>query len=339
MNPRHRRLLIPGLLIALLVVVLLSSLARRADGAEAGPDVVSRMSDPRITESSGLAVSVKHDDLAYTINDSGNAPIVFAVKISTGAVVGTTTITGSTPVDTEAIAIDGDGELWVADTGDNEANRTDVALYALPEPGPGDHSVAAKRYPLTYPSGPADVETLLINPRTGAKGVVTKGLFAGELLALPKKLSTQKPNKAKSTGHDMPAMVTDGVMSANGRFALVRTYSDVHLYDAKTWKSIRSHRTPPQPQGESIAIERTQKSYLIGSEGANSALIRIPLTLPKVATPKPTAKAKPSANPTKGSATSSTGKDGSGFAGSIWVWVVGGVALVAAIASAASRRT
>lgn len=334
MNPRHRRLLIPGLLIALLVVVLVSSLARRANGAEAGPDVVSHMSDPRITESSGLAISVKHDDLAYTINDSGNDPIVFAIKISTGAVVGTTTITENTPIDTEAIAIDGDGQLWVADMGDNEERRTDVALYGLPEPGPGDHSVAAARYPITYPGGPADVETLLINPRTGAKGVVTKGLFAGELLALPKKLVADKPNQAKETGHDMPAMVTDGVMSADGRFALVRTYNDAYLYDARTWKLIRSHATPRQPQGESIAIERSQKSYLIGSEGANSALIRIPLTLPRA---KPAAKPTPSK--TAKPAASSKGADDGGFAGSIWLWAIGGVALVSAIASAASRRT
>ena len=335
MNPRHRRLLIPGLLIALLVVVLVSSLARRADGAEAGPDIVSRMDDARITESSGLAVSVKHDDLAYTINDSGNDPIVFAVEISTGAVVGTTTITGHTLVDTEALAIDGDGELWVADTGDNQEQRSDVALYALPEPGRGDHSVAATRYPLTYPGGPADVEALLINPRTGAKGVVTKGLFAGELLALPRKLTADQPNEAEATGHDMPAMVTDGVMSANGRFALVRTYSEVRLYDAKTWKSIRSASTPPQPQGETIAFERSQKSYLIGSEGASSALIRIPLTLPEVK-PAPT----PTADPKQ---TEASGKDenraSGGFAGSIWLWAIGGVALIAAIASAASRRT
>ncbi|VXB67132.1 hypothetical protein [Aeromicrobium sp. 9AM] len=334
MNPRHRRLLIPGLLIALLVVVLVSSLARRADGAEAGPDVVSHLSDARITESSGLAVSVKHDDLAYTINDSGNAPIIFAVKISTGAVVGTTTITGNTPLDTEAIAIDGDGELWVADTGDNQERRTDVALYALPEPGPGEHSVAAERYPLTYTSGPADVETLLINPRTGAKGLVTKGLFAGELLSLPSKLSTQKPNVAKPTGHDMPALVTDGVVSANGRFALLRTYSDVHLYDAKTWKLTRSHETPPQPQGESIALERSQKSFLIGSEGANSALIRVALTLPKV-TPVP----KTETTPAKSTGSAATSGGDNGFAGSTWIWAIGVVALLAAIASAATRRT
>lgn len=335
MNPRHRRLLIPGLLIALLVVVLVSSLARRADGAEAGPEVVSRMSDPRITESSGLAISVKHDDLAYTINDSGNEPIIFAIKVSTGAVVGTTTITENTPIDTEAIAIDGDGELWVADTGDNQERRTDVALYALPEPGTGDHSVAAERYPITYPGGPADVETLLINPRTGAKGVVTKGLFGGELLALPSKLAADRANEAKALGHDMPAMITDGSMSADGRYALLRSYSDAYLYDATTWKPIRSAPTPAQAQGESIAFERSQKSYLIGSEGANSALIRIPLTLPKAeVVPTPTAKPTKQAGSTK-----DANRAGSGFAGSIWLWVVGGVALVAAIASAASRRT
>jgi hypothetical protein len=335
MNPRHRRLLIPGLLVALLVVVLVSSLARRADGAEAGPDVVSRINDPRITESSGLAISVKHDDLAYTINDSGNAPIVFAIKISTGAVVGTTTITGNTPLDTEAIAIDGHGELWVADTGDNQERRTDVALYALPEPGAGVHSVAAKRYPLSYPDGPADVETLLINPRTGTKGVVTKGLFAGELLSLPKNLTTQGPNAAKVVANDMPALVTDGTMSADGRFALLRTYSDIHLYDARTRKQIRSQPAPPQPQGESIALERSQKSFLIGSEGADSALIRVPLTLPKTSEPKPTA------TPTAGRPTAKDDNHdaGDGFAGSMWIWAVGGVALIAAIASAASRRT
>jgi hypothetical protein len=336
MNPRHRRLLIPGLLIALLVVVLVSSLARRADGAEAGPEVVSRISDSRITESSGLAVSVKHDDLAYTINDSGNAPIVFAVKISTGAVVGATTITGWTPLDTEAIAIDGDGELWVADTGDNQERRSDVALYALPEPGPGNHSVAATRYPLTYASGPVDVETLLIDPRTGARHLVTKGLFAGELLDLPRTLSTDHANEVKVAGHDMPAMVTDGVMSADGRHALLRTYSDVHLYDAKSWKALRTDTTPAQPQGESIAIEQSQKSYLIGSEGASSELIRMPLALATASTPAPP---RATSGPAKTSGSDSENADGNGFAGSVWLWAIGGLALVVAIGVTASRRT
>src|SRR4051812_595863 len=153
MNPRYRRLLIPGLLLILLVVVLISSLARRADGAESAPHVVSRMTDPLIRESSGLAISHAHDDLAYTINDSGNAPLVFAVQISTGRVVGTTRVGGGILRDTEAISIDRHGTLWVSDTGDNLNSRTDTALYALPEPGPGNHTVTARRYPISYPRG------------------------------------------------------------------------------------------------------------------------------------------------------------------------------------------
>ena len=110
--------------MALLVVVLVAAITGRADGAEPGQPVdstvVSRIDDVRIKESSGLAVSTKHQDLAYTINDSGNAATVFAIRISTGDVVGTTTVRDPNWnwLDTEALALR-DGTLWVADTGDN----------------------------------------------------------------------------------------------------------------------------------------------------------------------------------------------------------------------------
>jgi hypothetical protein len=134
----------------------------------------------------------------------------------------------------------------------------------------------------------------------------------------------------------MPSMVTDGVMSADGRYALLRSYTEVFLYDARTWKLVRSHKTPSQPQGESIAIEPPGRSFRIGSEGANSALIRMPLTLPKsTATPSATPTPTNKKAGTKGTAAA---RDDGGFSGWIWLWAVGGVALVAAIASAGSRR-
>ncbi|MEO6473071.1 MAG: hypothetical protein ABIR57_13855, partial [Aeromicrobium sp.] len=79
MNPRYRRLLIPGLLAVLIVVVLLSALARsaRGDTTTRPTDpigVVSTITDKHIKESSGLVLSLKDPDLAYTINDSGNDP-------------------------------------------------------------------------------------------------------------------------------------------------------------------------------------------------------------------------------------------------------------------------
>lgn len=335
MNPRHRRLLIPGLLVALLVVVLVSSLARRAEGAEGAPVVVSHLEDPRITESSGLAVSVRHADLAYTINDSGNAPVVFAVTISTGAVVGTTTLGGGPLLDTEAIAIDSSGQLWIADTGDNEEHRTDAALYVLPEPGPGAHSVTATRYPVTYDTGPVDVEALLVDSRTRAASLVSKGVFGARVFTLPSTLSTTRPNEATGTDASVPALVTDGALTSDGRYALLRTYATVYLYDASTWELVRSHQTPSQPQGESLAIERSGRSFLIGSEGADSALIRLPLTLPAEvsATPSPIP-SDPPATP----AEAGNGED-NGFAGTTWLWAVGVVGLLTVIAVAVARRT
>ena len=54
-------------------------------GAPTGPVVT--VTDPRITESSGLAVSPTHPDLVWTVNDSGDSARAFAVSLTTGRTV------------------------------------------------------------------------------------------------------------------------------------------------------------------------------------------------------------------------------------------------------------
>lgn len=290
MNPRYRRLLIPGLLVLLLVVVIVSSLARRADGAEAEPQVVSRMTDPRITESSGLAVSRAYDGIVYTINDSGNDPLIFAIDLNSGRTVGVTRVEGGTLSDTEALAIDRDGTLWVADTGDNLERRKDAALYALPEQGPGNHTVVASRYPISYDADSRNVEALLVHPITGAKLLVSKGLLGGTIYKLPAKLSPDHSNVAAAQKGAGPSTVTDATYTADGKYAVMRTYSSLYWYDAKNGALLNEVRSPEQKQGETIAAE--PNSLLVGSEGAGSELIRVPIPS---ANPEPTA--TPSATP------------------------------------------
>lgn len=275
MNPRYRRLLIPGLLVLLLVIVLISSLANRADASDASPRTVSRMTDPRITESSGLALSRAYDGLAYTINDSGNAPLIFAIDIATGRTVGTTRVEGGSLVDTEALAVDREGTLWVADTGDNTESRDDAALYAFPEQGPGDHVVTARRYPITYDAVSHNVEALLVQPRTGAKYLISKGLLSGTIYALPAKLSTDAPNVAHALEALGPSMATDATYTADGRQALVRSYTSMYLLDPTDWSVLATVPTPRQKQGEAVTAEAS--SLLVGSEGAGSELIRMPI--------------------------------------------------------------
>lgn len=286
MNPRYRRLLIPGLLVVLIVVVLFTSLSREASGAKRlsaaekpGHEVVSTISHKDIEESSGLVLSRKHDDLAYTINDSGNDPIVYAIKVSTGEVVGTTLIGGGELDDPEALSIDNTGTLWIADIGDNGDDRDDIALYALPEPGSGAHSVNARRYPLAYDKGPRNAETLLVNPKTNEKYIVSKTLSGGELFAVPESLKANEMNGLTRQAGNLPVLTTDGAFTPDGRYAVLRTLGEIQVFDVKGWELVRSDQAPSQQQGETLAMEADGDSILIGSEGENSELLRVALNI------------------------------------------------------------
>ena len=254
-------------------------------GAGAGPaaakkdrpdGTVSVIADGRVTESSALALSVKHDDLVYTVNDRGNRPIVFSIRPSTGEVVGTTDISSLSVEDTESLAVDAAGTLWLGDLGDNDHNRDDVSIISFPEPGPGDHQVtSAERYPVALPDGAVDIEGMLIQPQTDRVRLVTKNRNGlGTIYDLPP-LVAGDTAEAKDTGVEAPEAVTDATYTSDGRWALLRTNDDVWVYDAKTWKPVRRLEGPDLPQGESVTVEPGDRSILLGSEGKNSPIVRM----------------------------------------------------------------
>lgn len=267
---------VPLMLAAVLLAASVLAATVPALAAEPQAEEISQIDDPRIEESSGLAVSAVHEDLVYTINDAGNAPIVYAVTVSTGRVVGTTEVGGGTISDTEAIAIDGEGTMWLADLGDNDKERDDVALYAFDEPGPGDHTVTAERYAVTYADGPVDIEGFLVHPESGAKYLASKEKKTqGALYQLPETLSTSAENRATDLDVSLPEDVSDATFTADGSQALIRTRDAVHVFDPATWTETEVLAVPSVEQGESIAMEPTGTSFLIGSEGSRSPLIRV----------------------------------------------------------------
>ena len=242
------------------------------------------VADDRLTESSALAVSPHDPDLLYTVNDSGNDPVVYVVDRSGGAssqVVGTTSLAGADrpPLDPEALAIGADDTLWVADIGDNEANRNDIALYALPAPGRGDATVTPVRYPLAYPGDEQDdAETLVADPATGALWVVTKGLLGGSVFAVPANLATDRRNLLrKIPSGRIPLLVTDGTVLPGGDAAVLRTYVEAQVYTLPGWDRIGAFPLPSQAQGESLtALDGRQ--LLAGTEGspARIDLVELP---------------------------------------------------------------
>lgn len=279
----------PALLASVLTGLLIVSTVGAAE-AEDGA-VVSRLADPKIVEASALAVSSKFPDLAYTLNDSKNKPIIYAVQISTGQTVGRANIGSFGPEDTESLYVDPAGQMWVGDLGDNDGQRKDASILKFPEPGPGDHKItAAERYGIKYSDGKANVEAMLVDPATSRVFLASKDTFGrpAALYALST-LQSGVRNIATNLNVQIPAGVSDGTFSPDGRFALLRTYTGVWITEPGTWNPVHQMSVPGPTKSESIALEPGAQTFLVGGEGANSPLVRwsLPPSLLPGATPTP----------------------------------------------------
>ncbi|CAN5852697.1 hypothetical protein BH20ACT6_BH20ACT6_15140 [soil metagenome] len=263
--------------VLLCLLVLSGAGGAQAWGQEGRSDVT--INDPRITESSALSVSPADSGLLYTVNDSGHDPIVFVVERASGKVVGTTLLEGLDPevVDPEAMAVQGD-TLWVGDTGDNGNRRDDVALYALPVPGRGNHTVRPDAYPLRYPDGNPDVEALLMAPDGGGGWLVTKEVLGGEVLALPADMQAGQPVEPEPVpGVSVPGLVTDATMLPDGKGAVVRLYGKALVYRLPDWSKVATVDLPSQQQGESITVLPDGTTLLAGSEGSPALIDAVDL--------------------------------------------------------------
>jgi hypothetical protein len=265
----------------------------------APPQVVLTLSDPTLVESSGLAVSAAHPGVLWTHNDGGSVARVLAVDRH-GSTVATVTLAGIDPYDPEALAPGTDGQgrpaLYLGDLGDNRQRRPDVSVFRFSEPTRlTDATVPARWYRFTYPDGPHDAEALLVDA-AGRIMVATKEISGAALYQAPRTLVTEAHGTNSLTRlAGAPALVTDGAYLPDGRFVL-RTYTSVYVYDRPGHEVARAP-LPSQPQGESVAADGDR--LLIGSEGARSTVLAVPVpgtpsptsssAAPSTAAPSPTA--------------------------------------------------
>jgi hypothetical protein len=265
----------------LTTAVVLSLGAPTVVAAEPVVSQASTISDGRIDEASSLVVSPAHPGIAYTANDEPK-PIVFAINIATGAVVGTAKFAkrkGKSKraklIDPEALSRDPSGLLWLSDTGDNDERRSSAALYAFPEVGPGRRKVRPVRYPVVYGDGrPHNVETLLINPITGAKFLVSKAAEGtGTVFALPDGLSAGAPNMAPPIASGLPQAIADGSFTPDGQWVVVRDNEQAYVVDPTTWRVVRTLPLPAMTKGEGLSFDPSGAAFLLSGEGVRSPLI------------------------------------------------------------------
>lgn len=289
--------------------------------------------DSRIPESSALAYSTVHRGLVYTVNDSGHPPVVYAISVRTGAVVGTARLSGVRAMDPEALAIGADMRLYVADIGDNDSNRDFVSLYRLPQPGRGRHAVVPTTFRLRYPHAAYDAEALVVDPVTERLVILTKDLASGAAYALPTSLRADRVNPLQRLpGVRVPGLVTDASAVPDADAVVVRTYTALYVYRVPGWRRVASAPLPPQRQGESLTVDPSGANVIIGSEGLPSPLIVVPLPAGVRAAPAAaTASPRPGGSDRSASASFAPGPG--------WVLTAAGVVtVIAAVSWLASRR-
>ena len=252
--------------------------------ASADDTIAFTISDSRITESSGLAPDPGASGY-WTVNDSGDSGVAYGVSPE-GAITGELQFRAS-PVDVEAVAMH-EGRLYVADIGDNSADRERITVYYFNDAQADDQTAAYRAWEFRYPDGAHDAETLLVN-NEGRLFIVTKGA-SGAVYAGPQSPKRTAVNELVRVG-DAPSAVTDGTFLPSGdRIALLTAFGTIEILNAETYETIGSVSVPAQEQPESLAVSLTGKSLLVGSEGEDSPVYAIPM-------PDGNSTATPSATP------------------------------------------
>ena len=235
---------------------------------------------PPLPEASGLALSRRVPGRLWTHNDSGQ-PVLFALD-NRGTVTGQIQVTGAKVEDWEAIAVGSCGTgscLYLADIGDNEAERRQISIYRVPEPDkPSGTAAVSAVFHATYPDGAHDAETLI------AAGddlyVVTKGDTGPvAIYKFPGKPAPGATVKLQRVGviaskADAESRITDGSVSPDGQWVVLRSRSALRFYRAAELFAGLTNAVSTvdvsslkEPQGEGVALGDDHTVYLAGEGG------------------------------------------------------------------------
>lgn len=290
---------------------LLAMLAILAPGvANAGvckawdaPTLVAEILADPISEASGLEASAAYPGRLYHNNDSGDS-LRFFVTDAAGGALQVVNVKGAKPDDVEDMALgpcDGDTCLYLADTGDNAAARTEVAFTLVREKA----TFAETETPLRvvrarYPDGPQNVEAVAVHPG-GDLFVVTKPADAQMTTPGAARIYRLSADQLRATDGvqvfqkvgelDLPGLMPDlpfygwiptGLdISRDGKRAVLLTYMAVvelgfDLTEGPPAKltpgeTVSIFRAAPLTQQEAIAWLPDDSGFLYDSEAAQGA--------------------------------------------------------------------
>lgn len=243
------------------------------------PEQVATVQDAALEEISGVVVSVANDGILWTLEDSGNAPVLTALDAS-GATRGTITLEGVRAVDWEGLGIGPCAQgtcLVVGDVGDNALARDTVQVLRVPEPAVGAEPFALTAVPevvtARYPGGTAhNVEGVTVTPGGDAWMVTKRVDGTADVFALRDWDTTRTVEMEVVATLDVgAAAATAADLSADGRTLFVRTYTALWTYPVVDGVpgAPTEVEAATEPQGEAVAWDPIRRGFWQISEWAN----------------------------------------------------------------------
>ncbi len=266
----------------LLIALLIAALGYLALSARAPRSYVLQTTS--LDEASGLACSIRNQNILWSHNDSGGKAAVYALDTQ-GRLVCSLELKGVKNRDWEELAVARDpktglSHIYIGEIGDNNARYESLKIYKVEEPvlSPGDTLLSTDRfetYDFIYDDGARDAEAMFVEPVSGDIYIISKreeqvGLYR---ITAP---TTAKKNVAVRISSLPLAWVTAADLSPNGKKLLVKTYTGVFKFKSKLAKNgelvISKHpKALPykvEPQGEGICWDSKAKGYFTLSEAA-----------------------------------------------------------------------
>ena len=222
-----------------------------------------------LVENSAATLSRVQPGVVFTVNDSGNDPLLFAFD-TTGADRGAWRVAGAANADWEAASVgpcgaggdapaDGAGEaeaaapraapvepnecVYIGDVGDNDAVRGSRVIYRVPEPAAQQRGflgrLAAERLVYRYADGPHDVEAMYVVPN-GDTYLITKRRLRGPDRRLRPALVFRIPGSAWADAATAVAELVDSLPIVPGS-APMRQITDAALSPDGHWLAVRTY--------------------------------------------------------------------------------------------------
>jgi hypothetical protein len=234
-----------------------------------------------LTECSGLVQSLRYSGVFWALGDSGSGAVIVPVTGS-GALApgwsGPVRVEGWKNYDWEDLALDGRGNLIIADVGNNRGRRKQLMLHFVGEPKPGSSVVRPARSVRVHYEDQLDAspdfdceavfcvdERIFFLTKRRSDGRTVLYRLAGD--------STRRSNPLRRvSSFDVGGMVTAADVSPDGKRVAVLTYTAVWVFDYDRQKGdIFGGRVRRMPffawQGEGLAFDGNESLVVANEQG------------------------------------------------------------------------